>query len=359
MSQTHYTWEQAPDGTYSVRGVPVFELGEHRGFRYDEEWARKALRNFSRLKREREYLPPVILGRTRTDTEEKPAVGFMDRLRLVGKRIVADLTGLGADVFAQIRAGHWPYRSIEVFDRAAQITALALLGGTPPHMKTAPLHFAEDGDAGIWIHGEGLPRLSCAASHTTEGGHMSDTATGPATRFTEEDVARLVEEARREEREKFAQTEAALRTAKEQIAALRAEERENRAKAFRAQLGEAGYAPAITGLPALTALTSHLLEAEPVRFHECDTEPLALLADVLRSVADRATAGTAFVDTGERAHGPVHRTVFGMNDGDAEDAARFDGVVDPASLERYRAARELSRMEGISFRDALTRVVSG
>jgi hypothetical protein len=376
MSEPALTWEQTSDGSYSIRGVPIFELGVHRGFQYDESWARRVLQNFARLKTERRYLPPVILGHTKSDDEEKPAVGFVDRLRLVGKRLVADLTGIGGDLFTQVREGRWPYRSVEVFDRAAQITALALLGGTAPHMKTAPLHFDDDGGAGVWIDGAKLPRLS-EQSRRDSGGSMEDNkntsgagSAGDSQRFTREDVDRFIEETRDTERTKFAVTESELTKTREDLQSTRteltdaterlqrmeADARESDAQSFRADLAACGYVPALIESPEMTLLMDMLVDGEPVRFRDQDVRPMTVFREMLGLIAQRGQDGSAFVDSGEVAE-KASFTRFAVADDDSGNS-RFSGVVDPGSLERYRQARELATSEGIPFRDALQRVVS-
>jgi hypothetical protein len=354
MDAVRLAWDRAQDGTYTIRNVPIFELGNHRGFNYDESWARRALQSFARQKSERGYLPPVILGHTRDDGEEKPAVGFVDRLRLVGRRLVGDLSGVAKELFDEIRAGRWPYRSVEVFDRAAQITAVALLGGTPPYMKTAPLHFAEDGSAGVWIDGH----RAVGNDDREEGGTMETAQNAEQKdihRFSEEDVARFVAKAREEERAKSTQLEAELAEARSRLERMEHDAREAEAQAFGAELRGFGYTPGIVDAPELATLAKQLARAEPVRFGEREVQPLALLRDVLRLVAERIETNTAMVDRSERAE--VGRF---SRDGAADDMPeRFGGAVDPASLERYRRAREIAERDGVSFRDALAKTVNG
>ena len=366
MTTRNYAWEEGGDGTFSIRGVPIFELGTHRGFNYDEPWARRALRSFARLKKERGYLPPVILGHTSDEGEEKPAVGFVDRLRMVGSHLLADLVGIGCELFDQIRAGRWPYRSVEVFDKDAQITALALLGGTPPYMKTAPLHFAEDGSAGVWISGEHLPRLEENRSNRRDGRggeHNRPTSNGgnmqtETRQFSQQDVDRLIEAARAEER---SHAEEKFRETKSRLERLEAEARTAQRRAFRADLQQLGYSPAILDSDEMSALVSRLMDRnEPIRFGEEEVAPLALLGCVLRIISERASDGRLFVDAGERAHsGTFHTFADTVGAPDDEAVARFGERVDPVSVRRYAHARELAESEGITFRDALQRVTAG
>jgi len=354
MTDVRCTWEEAADGKYAIRGVPIFALGEHRGFRYDESWARRALKTFARLKKEHGYLPPVILGHTTDAGEEKPAVGFLDRVRLIGSQVVADIVGLSREVFEEIRAGRWPYRSVEVFDKAAQITALALLGGTPPYLKTAPLHFADDGAAGVWMEGEALPGF---AGRLEDGGTMQEVDRKKVKKFSEDEVERLVGAARVEERTKMSQT---LEEAKKRLEELEGEAHQVQVRAFRNGLRELGYSPAIVEAAEMTALIDDLSRRnEPIRFGEEAVQPMVLFGRVLGLIAERAAQGSAFVQAGERARAGRFDQFGGGNGDDGDDAvmSQFGDRVDPHSVKRFVRARDLAKAEGITFREALMRVM--
>jgi len=359
MTDVRCTWEEGPGGKFAVRGVPIFALGEHRGFTYDESWARRALRTFALLKKEHGYLPPVVMGHTTDDGEEKPAVGFLDRLRLVGSQIVADIVGLSKEVFEEIRAGRWPYRSVEVFDKAAQITALALLGGTPPQMKSAPLHFADDGTAAVWVEDQALPGVF--TGRHGDGGTMQENEQGAPKRFSEEEVERLVDAARVEERSRMS---AELNQTKKRLAELESAAHLAQVNTFRIQLRELGYAPAIVDAPETSALIEELSRrdepvrfSEPARFGQETVKPLALFGRVLGLIAERAAQGNALMETGERAQAGRFRQLGGNGDSREDDVmSHFGGRVDPASARRFVQARELMKEEGITFREALVRV---
>jgi len=366
MASANYTWDENTDGTFTIRGVSIFDLGTHRGFRYDESWARRALRSFAKLKKERGYLPPLILGHTTDDGQEKPAVGFMDRLRLSGSRLLADLTGLSRELFEQVRKGCWPYRSVEVFDKDAQITALALLGGTRPYMKTEPLHFAEDGSAAIWISGEHLPRLAENVSGKgnnapSDGGDNGQTDGGSmqtqSRQFSQQEVDRLIEATRSEERTR---AEERFHESKVRLEHLEAESRVTRKRSFRDEMQQLGYAPAILDSQEMISLTSHLMESDDmVRFGEEEVSPLDIFGRLLRLVSTRAGKGQMLVEASESAPSEKFRT-FGEATDTSEDEAisRFGAQVDPTSVRRYMQAKELAESEGMAFRDALQHVMA-
>lgn len=151
----------------TIKNVPIFELGVHRGNNYDTAWADSAISIFSRNKTERSYLPTIILGHT-PDNEivERPAVGFIDNMRLEGKKIVVDFVDVVKEAFEAIKRGMYPYRSVEII-RQSFITAVALLGGHAPEIKFPPLLYGAD--KGEWV--------SCDSDPVTEKEeHMSDQA---------------------------------------------------------------------------------------------------------------------------------------------------------------------------------------
>lgn len=141
------------DGTFNILEVPIFELGNHQGITYNDSWIKAALLNFEDLKK-KEFLPRVIIGHTKEGTE-KPAVGFLDNLKLQGKRVYADLIGLAEKTFNEVRTKAWPGRSVEVNPSKKKFTALALLGGTEPYFQFEPIDvkFEED-PGGEWVEFE-------------------------------------------------------------------------------------------------------------------------------------------------------------------------------------------------------------
>lgn len=139
------------DGTFNIHEVPIFELGEHRGQSYDQSWMTEALSNFTSLKADKKFLPRVIVGHT-NDKEEKPAVGFLDNLKLQGKTVMADLVNLAQKTFDEIRTKAWPSRSVEVNPLKKKFTALALLGGSEPYFQFEPIDVKFEADPdGQWV----------------------------------------------------------------------------------------------------------------------------------------------------------------------------------------------------------------
>jgi hypothetical protein len=139
------------NGKYTIEKVPVFGLGMIRDFAYSAEWAQRLVMRMQELKQS-DYYAPVIIGHNPmwAEGEEKEAAGFLDNVRVelgvepseaqpakdifIGT-IYADLIDIGEEPMKDIADLKYPYRSIEVRNEAAEITALALLGGTEPHWK--------------------------------------------------------------------------------------------------------------------------------------------------------------------------------------------------------------------------------
>ncbi len=132
------------DGTKDIAGVPIFKLGlERDGKVYDGRWAKSAIKAHNDIKADAGYVPPLFIGHTKDDEEEKPAVGAFDNLRLVSKEIVADLVKVPAKIYAELKEGMWPGRSVEAInsDDDNRILGLALLGASTPACKFKPLSF--------------------------------------------------------------------------------------------------------------------------------------------------------------------------------------------------------------------------
>jgi len=145
-----------------VLQVPIFSLGEAHGIEYDQEWFDEALRLFEE-DQEENWFPAIIIGHTKELDEEKPRVGQLENLALVGKNIVADMAFFVKDAFESFLDGAWPGRSIEVLDK---IYAVALLSVTPPFFKTFKkrLHalqiYEEPSAAAHWILTDPVPEVS-------------------------------------------------------------------------------------------------------------------------------------------------------------------------------------------------------
>jgi len=139
-----YNFKKNPDGSYTVFGVPIFQLGTHRGFSYDNNWSQKLINNHSALEKQ-DWLPPIIIGHNDfRDIGEKPANGFLKNIRVENGLVVADFQMNTQQDFDLLKELKFPYRSIEVYNEDAKISAVALLGGTEPYFKFPMLIVGKD-----------------------------------------------------------------------------------------------------------------------------------------------------------------------------------------------------------------------
>lgn len=141
-----YTLSDNQDGTVNITHLPIFQLGEHRDYDYDQDWANQTIATHNQLKSDYGFKPPVFIGHKEKEGEEKPIVGFFDNLRLVEDILVADIVKLPKQF-----ATEFPYRSVEVSKSSHDITGLALLGATPPHFKFEPISFKEGNSDKIYL----------------------------------------------------------------------------------------------------------------------------------------------------------------------------------------------------------------
>lgn len=302
-----YQYTQAEDGTYTVNDVEIFELGKHRGFEFDDSWAQRAINWFQRMKTERSWLPPIIIGHNPDDPDapEKPSVGTFDNLRHVGKMLVADMVGLGEDVFNDLRQRKYQNRSVEVHDKSAMITALALLGGTEPYHKLPLLQFGNE--QGEWVT-FGVPDEPKDENAMSEKEIMPIPGETLVPGVTQESLDAL----RAELTEKFQSDIEAANTradAAEEAATtfergIKEERRLERVARLNADLRETySIAPAVIDHPATLRVIDMLSrDEEVVKFKDGDKEGAVSGVDVVRVLfhAISEHRDTLFVDRSER-----------------------------------------------------------
>jgi hypothetical protein len=138
-----------PNGSYTIKDVPIFTVHTDRGFNCDASWMQDAIKNFT-LNRDQDYLPPVILGHN-VKGVEKEAVGFIDNLKLRGKQLYADLVKVPKWLKEKIVQNAYPSRSVEILPKSKRILALALLGGTTPHFALPQMAYKESNEQSQWF----------------------------------------------------------------------------------------------------------------------------------------------------------------------------------------------------------------
>lgn len=128
--------------TDRISGVEIFRVGTWKGDRYDVADLDEMVANFDKVG----YRVPVKLGHKEESGQE--AYGWVERVRRVGDRLVADFVDVPAALFAKIKARAYDAVSSEIYhnvERGTQrfrraLKAVALLGAEIPAVAgLAPL----------------------------------------------------------------------------------------------------------------------------------------------------------------------------------------------------------------------------
>jgi hypothetical protein len=143
-----YTAKENPDGTWNIQDVPVFcthtrELPNGKKLTINRRWLDDALHASVKRFVEDQYLAPLHIQHHEFGKDVKRAGFFkmrsVKRATYEGKACwmaFADLVGVPPEIFARIRAGELPYRSVEILDaRKRQIDSLALLDHEVPFFR--------------------------------------------------------------------------------------------------------------------------------------------------------------------------------------------------------------------------------
>lgn len=154
-SLSKYKIEREDDGTYTIKDVPIFETHDNRGFDCNEKWLADAIGNFEK-ERANGHRPVVILGHNVKGAEEKKAKGFLDNLRLKGKKLYADITKVTKALKEDIVQNAYPSRSVEILPNSKKILALALLGGTAPFFSLPQMVYGQNEES-LWYRSPDMP----------------------------------------------------------------------------------------------------------------------------------------------------------------------------------------------------------
>jgi hypothetical protein len=127
---------------HTLAGVEIFQAGKWNGDDYTVEDLDRMVEAAQQVG----FTPPLKAGHA--DRDGQPALGWVENLRRVGSKLVADLVGLPARVYEAIRQRRYDRVSAEIywnlqrngknFPRA--LKALALLGAEIPAVDLKPLH---------------------------------------------------------------------------------------------------------------------------------------------------------------------------------------------------------------------------
>src|SRR3990167_6452732 len=140
LGKYRVTW--APDGTATVHDVPIFQSVSRAGREYDKPWLNRAVLNFTN-ERAKGFRPAIHVGHCRDEFDERPACGLLDRLRVDGNRLYGTFDKVQPETFTSLLRGEWPYVSVEAWHERGKLKSLALLGSSPPQIKSEPLHVHE------------------------------------------------------------------------------------------------------------------------------------------------------------------------------------------------------------------------
>lgn len=129
--------------THALKGVEVFATGTHNG----DEYTEGDLDDMVSASAAQGFTPPLKAGHN--ESPGKPAIGWVENLRRVGNKLVADITHIPAEVYGVIRRRGYDRVSAEVYWNLKQgartfrraLKAVALLGADVPAVSSlAPLH---------------------------------------------------------------------------------------------------------------------------------------------------------------------------------------------------------------------------
>ena len=119
---------------HTIRGVEIFAAGEHNGDRYTEKDLDAMVEAF----RELDFKPALKVGHA--EKPGTPAYGYIDNLRRVGSKLVADFIDVPREIYEQIKRRGFDRVSAEIWwnlRRAGKVfkrvlKAVALLGAEVP-----------------------------------------------------------------------------------------------------------------------------------------------------------------------------------------------------------------------------------
>lgn len=347
MQFKKYETEKAEDGSYIIKDVPIFTLGVHRDFNYDEKWFKKVEQNHIKDE-ESGYYPSVIIGHHKDgENEEKPANGFFNNLRLQGKNIIADLIKIPQKTFEAIKNRNYPHRSIEVVPKKAKITALALLGGSTPYHKLPILETqfqAEDGEVLTFSEDKDFEKDSLISeiidkvkeifSSKFKEEHMAE-----EKKFSQADLDRVEEESKEQFRENFKEKYGAYpEDLHDQNVKFQKEQKKAKIENFCENLKKEEE-----GKTVAPVVVDDIVKPFLAKHDENDH------FEFVKKIVEKVKEGKFFADLGE--HGSSDEEDF---------VTEFDNIenVDKQSLAWHKKAIHLAEKESIPYEEALQRILN-
>ena len=129
------------DGKWTIKDVPFFKVGKHKGFEYSEDWCDDAINKANNLEQDN-YKSSVFIGHNDGGSDEKPVVGYMSNLKRVGDTIYTSISDISSESLDTFKKALYPYRSAETSPSGGFFSGLALLGSRRPYFKFPPLNLA-------------------------------------------------------------------------------------------------------------------------------------------------------------------------------------------------------------------------
>lgn len=239
-----------PEHSNVVRGVEIFSPGTHNGEAYTEQDVDEMVSAFGKL----DFRPAIKIGHTK-DTPGAPSYGWVENLRKVGGKLVADFTSMHDSVLDALRKQSYNTVSSEIYHNLQRggkkfrraLKAVALLGAEVPAVANlVPLHkmeFASEGEFEKFTSAD--EKLDVPATALLEA--VSERLTGLTKLFNElketstmdlktlqaritalsEEVTELKKSDEDEDLEKIKGIEAQIKTLTEAAAALKSAEEMN------------------------------------------------------------------------------------------------------------------------------------
>lgn len=147
----------------TIRNVEIFKTGRWN----NDDYTTQDLDDMVTAHREIDFKPGIKIGHSK-DAPGAPAYGYIERLRRVGNKLVADFTSMHDSVVKAIRDRRYSRVSAEVYFNLKRggrtfrraLKAVALLGAEVPAVAgLLPLHKMEFADLGLGleVHAYTLP----------------------------------------------------------------------------------------------------------------------------------------------------------------------------------------------------------
>jgi hypothetical protein len=147
-----YTAIQQDNGNWSIKDIPIFiEHTYEDGEVFDSKWMREALAKSQQRLEQDGYRAPLHANHHRPG-EKVERIGEFIPTRIApmtyeGKEvnaIYADFVNITPENYERIKRGEFPYRSVEIPPKRAEIVSLALLSDKVPYFRFSNLEIGKE-----------------------------------------------------------------------------------------------------------------------------------------------------------------------------------------------------------------------